>query len=76
MSNKTPRIGAPDGARVPQGTTPYWTAPFGAPPPRGEPRELLFDINRALERVAGMNGHAKISVSDAAKLLLSRAIIV
>jgi hypothetical protein len=39
-------------------------------------RHPLFDINRALERVAVMNRHAKIPVSDAAKLLLSRAIVV
>jgi hypothetical protein len=33
-------------------------------------------MNRALERVAVMNRHAKISVIDAAKLLLSGAIVV
>jgi hypothetical protein len=33
-------------------------------------------MNRALERVAVMNRHAKISVIGAAKLLLSGAIVV
>jgi hypothetical protein len=39
-------------------------------------RRPLFDMNRALERVAVMNRHAKISVIDAPKLLLSGAIVV
>jgi hypothetical protein len=39
-------------------------------------RRPLFDMNRALERVAVMNRHAKISVIGAAKLLLSGAIVV
>ena len=52
-------IGAPEGARVPQGTSHKDFALFGAPSPRGTPRETLFDMDRTAERVAASNLHAR-----------------